>query len=164
MILKMHFFEPGKIYILTQDSILCRKHDNTRVLPKLMEQSIFRDTRMRPWLKKLVSQQYRAWSDCTDIQSGLALYCWQRHDYSLSVPAGYRLHMSTFILFNFKATIPHMLAWVYFKMHCHQNIKLNHSFIYLYQTRILIHYTSLNIKVLTLLSSYIFKTLQHFII
>ena len=27
---------------------------------------------------KLVSQQYRAWSDCTDVQAGLALYWWQR--------------------------------------------------------------------------------------
>ena len=27
---------------------------------------------------KLVSQQYRAWSDCTDVQAGLALYCWQK--------------------------------------------------------------------------------------
>ena len=25
---------------------------------------------------KLVSQQYRAWSDCTDVQTGLALYRW----------------------------------------------------------------------------------------
>ena len=31
---------------------------------------------MRTW--KLVSQQYRAWSDCTDVQAGLALYWWQR--------------------------------------------------------------------------------------
>ena len=27
---------------------------------------------------KLVSQQYRAWSDYTDVQAGLALYWWQR--------------------------------------------------------------------------------------
>ena len=27
---------------------------------------------------KMVSQQYRAWSDCTDVQVGLALYWWQR--------------------------------------------------------------------------------------
>ena len=27
---------------------------------------------------KLVSQQYRTWSDCTDVQAGLALYWWQR--------------------------------------------------------------------------------------
>ena len=27
---------------------------------------------------KMVSQQYRARSDCTDVQAGLALYCWQR--------------------------------------------------------------------------------------
>ena len=27
---------------------------------------------------KLVSHQYRAWSDCTDVQPGLALYWWQR--------------------------------------------------------------------------------------
>ena len=27
---------------------------------------------------KLVSQQYRAWSDFTDVQAGLALYRWQR--------------------------------------------------------------------------------------
>ena len=26
---------------------------------------------------QLVSQQYRAWSDCTDVQAGLALYWWQ---------------------------------------------------------------------------------------
>ena len=25
----------------------------------------------------LASQQYRAWSDCTDVQTGLALYWWQ---------------------------------------------------------------------------------------
>ena len=48
-------------------------------------------------------------------------------------------------------------------MNCHQNIKLHHSFIYLYQTRIVIHNTSLNIRVLTLLSSYIFKPMQCFI-
>ena len=28
-------------------------------------------------MKKLVSQQYRAWLDCTDVQAGLALYWWQ---------------------------------------------------------------------------------------
>ena len=28
---------------------------------------------------KLVSQQYRAWSDCMDVRDGLALYWWQRH-------------------------------------------------------------------------------------
>ena len=27
---------------------------------------------------KLDSQQYRAWSDCMDVQAGLAQYCWQR--------------------------------------------------------------------------------------
>ena len=27
---------------------------------------------------KMVSQQYRAWSDCTAVQAGLALYWWQR--------------------------------------------------------------------------------------
>ena len=27
---------------------------------------------------KLVSQQYRAWSDCMDVQAGLALYWWQK--------------------------------------------------------------------------------------
>ena len=27
---------------------------------------------------KLVSRQYRAWLECTDVQAGLALYCWQR--------------------------------------------------------------------------------------
>ena len=26
----------------------------------------------------MVSQQYRVWSDCTDVQAGLALYWWQR--------------------------------------------------------------------------------------
>ena len=26
----------------------------------------------------LVSQQYRAWSDCTVVQAGQALYWWQR--------------------------------------------------------------------------------------
>ena len=26
----------------------------------------------------LVSQKYRAWSDCSDVQAGLALYRWQR--------------------------------------------------------------------------------------
>ena len=26
---------------------------------------------------KSVSQQYRAWSDCTDVQTGLTLYWWQ---------------------------------------------------------------------------------------
>ena len=26
----------------------------------------------------LVGQQYRAWSDCMDVQAGLALYWWQR--------------------------------------------------------------------------------------
>ena len=36
---------------------------------------ILRDIKVRTW--KLVSQQYRAWSDCMDLQAGLALY-WQR--------------------------------------------------------------------------------------
>ena len=26
----------------------------------------------------LVSQQYTAWPDCTDVQAGLAIYWWQR--------------------------------------------------------------------------------------
>ena len=26
----------------------------------------------------MVSQQYRAWSDCMDVQADLALYWWQR--------------------------------------------------------------------------------------
>ena len=41
-----------------------------------LEQSvfIFRDIKVRTW--KLVSQQYRAWSNCTDVQSGLAVYWW----------------------------------------------------------------------------------------
>ena len=26
----------------------------------------------------MVSQQYKAWSDCTDVQADLALYWWQR--------------------------------------------------------------------------------------
>ena len=38
---------------------------------------IFRDIKMKTW--KLVSQQYRACSDYTDVQAGLALiYWWQR--------------------------------------------------------------------------------------
>jgi hypothetical protein len=32
---------------------------------------------------KLVSQQYRAWSDCTNVQADLALYWWQRPKYFL---------------------------------------------------------------------------------
>ena len=27
---------------------------------------------------KMVSQQYRAWTDCTNVPAGLALYWWQR--------------------------------------------------------------------------------------
>ena len=34
-----------------------------------------------------------------------------------------------------------------FEMNCHENIKFHHSFIYVYQTKILIHNISLNIKV-----------------
>ena len=34
------------------------------------------DIKNRTW--KMVSQQYRAWSNCTDVQAGLALYWWQR--------------------------------------------------------------------------------------
>ena len=41
-------------------------------------------------------------------------------------------------------------------------MNLHHSVIYLHQTRILIQNTSLNIKFLTLLPSYIFKPLQRF--
>ena len=37
---------------------------------------LFRDIKMRNW--KLVSQQYRAWSVCTEVQAGLALYWWQK--------------------------------------------------------------------------------------
>ena len=58
-----------------------------------------------------------------------------------------------------KATISHIVIWVHFKMNCHQNMKLHHSFIYLYQTRIFIANMSLKIQVLILLSSYIFKAL-----
>ena len=36
---------------------------------------IFRDIKIKT---KLDSQQYRAWSDCTDVQAGLALYWSQR--------------------------------------------------------------------------------------
>ena len=36
---------------------------------------IFGDIRMRAW--KSVNQQYRAWSDFTDVQASLALYWWQ---------------------------------------------------------------------------------------
>ena len=43
--------------------------------------------------------------------------------------------------------IPHKVVWVYFKMNCHQNMKLHNSFIYLYHTKILIHIICLNIKV-----------------
>ena len=34
---------------------------------------IFRDIKM-----KTSSLQYRAWSDCTNVQAGLALYMWQK--------------------------------------------------------------------------------------
>ena len=36
----------------------------------------FRDIKMKTWV--LVSQQYMALSDCTNVQADLALYCWQR--------------------------------------------------------------------------------------
>ena len=44
-------------------------------------------------------------------------------------------------------------------MKCHQNIKLHDSFKYLNPTRILRHNISLNIKVLTHLSNYVYKAL-----
>ena len=65
---------------------------------------------------------------------------------------------SIILTYIFKATIPHILAWV------HQNIKLHPSFIYLYQTRILIQNISLNIKLSILLSINILKALQRFLI
>ena len=37
---------------------------------------IFRDNKMKTW--KLISQQYRAWSECTVVQAGMALYWLQR--------------------------------------------------------------------------------------
>ena len=49
------------------------------------------------------------------------------------------------------------------KQKCHRNIKFHHRFIYPYQTRILMHNTSLNIKVLRLLPSY-FLTVATFYI
>ena len=36
----------------------------------------FRDIKMRT--EKFVSQQYRGWLDCTDVQAGLTLYWWHR--------------------------------------------------------------------------------------
>ena len=39
---------------------------------------IFREIKKRTWSCSIVSQQYRAWSDCTDMQDGLTLYWWQR--------------------------------------------------------------------------------------
>ena len=48
----------------------------------------------------------------------------------------------TGVQIRFLIPLPHMAVWVYFKMNFHQNMKLHHSFIYLYQTRILIHNTS----------------------
>ena len=36
---------------------------------------IFRDVKIKTW--KLVIQQYRGWSDCTEVQAGMALYWWQ---------------------------------------------------------------------------------------
>ena len=36
---------------------------------------IFRNIKMRTW--KLFSNQYRAWSGCTDVHAGPALYWWQ---------------------------------------------------------------------------------------
>ena len=36
----------------------------------------FRDIKIRTW--SWVSQQYRAWSDCMNVQACLALYWWQR--------------------------------------------------------------------------------------
>ena len=36
-------------------------------------------------------------------------------------------------MFTLKATIPHIVAWLYFEMNFHQNMKLHHSLIYLYQ-------------------------------
>ena len=48
-------------------------------------------------------------------------------------------------------------------MNCHQNVKLHYNFVYLYQIGILIHDTSLKIKLLILLFSCIFKLWQHFV-
>ena len=61
-----------------------RNHGREPVLNFLKEKSsflalsiiIFRDIKMR--VLPLVSQQYRAWLDCTDVQAGLALCWWQR--------------------------------------------------------------------------------------
>ena len=33
---------------------------------------------MPNFLNGIIHQQYRAWSDCTDVQAGLALHWWQR--------------------------------------------------------------------------------------
>ena len=46
----------------------------------------------------LVSQQYTVGSDCTEVQAGLALYCWQR--LINSVHAGYGLIKYYLLLFK----------------------------------------------------------------
>ena len=41
-----------------------------------LEQSICNDRSFHTQVVKLSSQQYRAWSDCTGVQAGWALYWW----------------------------------------------------------------------------------------
>ena len=45
----------------------------------------------------MISQQYRAWSDCTDVQANLALYWWQR---LISFGVG-RIRVKTYPISNF---------------------------------------------------------------
>ena len=58
--------------------------------------------------------------------------------------------------YGLKAPNPHIVAWWYFKLNCHQNLQEHDNFIHLYQTKILIEKISFDIKVLILLSSFIF--------
>ena len=55
-----------------------------------------------------------------------------------------------------KAPNPHIVAWWYFKINCHQSIQEHDSFIHVYQTKILIEKINFDIKVLILLSSFMF--------
>ena len=46
---------------------------------------------------KLVSQQYRTWSDCMDVQDGLALY-WQQRLITFGFPSGEGLNLKVLYL------------------------------------------------------------------
>ena len=67
---------------------------------EFLEPSIFGTAQYQFRDIKMVSQQYRAWSDCMDVKASLALYWWQR---LITFGVGrIRVNKHTCLLYNFR--------------------------------------------------------------